>query len=59
MPSANESMTDLVRQEIATAAHTVVVKVGTRVLTGTDGLLNQERVAALSEELHQLASTGR
>ncbi len=52
-------MTDLVRQEIATAAHTVVVKVGTRVLTGSDGLLNQERVAALSEELHQLASTGR
>ncbi len=52
-------MTDLVRQEIATAAHTVVVKVGTRVLTGSDGLLNQQRVAELSEELHQLASTGR
>ena len=32
-------MTDLVRQEIATAAHTIVVKVGTRVLTGADGLL--------------------
>ena len=28
-------MTDLLRQEIATAAHTVIVKVGTRVLTGT------------------------
>jgi glutamate 5-kinase len=52
-------MTDLLRQEIATAAHTVVVKVGTRVLTGPTGLLNQERVAALAEELHQLMATGR
>ena len=52
-------MTDLLRQEIATAAHTVVVKVGTRVLTGAGGLLNQERVAALAEELHLLMSTGR
>jgi glutamate 5-kinase len=52
-------MTDLVRQEIATAAHTIIVKVGTRVLTGAEGLLNQERVAALAEELHQLMVTGR
>ena len=34
-------MTDLLRQEIATAAHTVVVKVGTRVLTGAGGTLNE------------------
>ncbi|HEX3727095.1 MAG TPA: glutamate 5-kinase [Pirellulales bacterium] len=52
-------MTELVRQEIATAAHTIIVKVGTRVLTGAGGLLNQERVAALAEELHQLMATGR
>jgi glutamate 5-kinase len=52
-------MTDLVRQEIATAAHTVVVKVGTRVLTGGDGLLNQDRVIALAEELHQVMLSGR
>jgi glutamate 5-kinase len=52
-------MTDLVRQEIATAAHTIVVKVGTRVLTGADGLLNQDRVASLAEELHQLMNAGR
>jgi glutamate 5-kinase len=52
-------MTDLVRQEIATAAHTVVVKVGTRVLTGADGLLNQQRVIALAEELHQVMDSGR
>ena len=52
-------MTDLVRQEIATAAHTIVVKVGTRVLTAADGRLNQERVAQLAEELHGLMATGR
>jgi glutamate 5-kinase len=52
-------MTDLLRQEIATAAHTIIVKVGTRVLTSATGLLNQERVAALAEELHQLIATGR
>ncbi|MCH8924245.1 MAG: glutamate 5-kinase, partial [Planctomycetes bacterium] len=52
-------MTDLVRQEIATAAHTIVVKVGTRVLTGAGGLLNGERVESLAEELHKLMETGR
>ncbi len=52
-------MTDLVRQEIATAAHTIVVKVGTRVLTGADGLLNQDRVASLTEELLALMEAGR
>ena len=52
-------MTDLLRQEIATAAHTLVVKVGTRILTGADGLLNQERVASLAEELHQVIAAGR
>jgi glutamate 5-kinase len=52
-------MTDLLRQEVTTAAHTIVVKVGTRVLTGKDGTLNQERVAALAEELHQVMASGR
>jgi len=52
-------MTDLLRQEIATAAHTIIVKVGTRVLTGADGRLNQQRVAALAEELHLVMESGR
>lgn len=52
-------MTNLLRQEIATAAHTIVVKVGTRVLTHSDGALNTERVAALAEELHGLLEKGR
>lgn len=52
-------MQDLVRQEIATAADSMVVKVGTRVLTGSDGRLNQDRVASLAEELHDVIQDGR
>jgi glutamate 5-kinase len=52
-------MTDLLRQEIATAATTMVVKVGTRVLTRSDGQLNEERIAQLAEEIHQVLATGR
>ena len=52
-------MTNLLRQEIATAAHTLVVKVGTRVLTRADGTLNVERIGALAEELSDLRQTGR
>ena len=52
-------MTDILRQEIATAAHTIVVKVGTRVLTGAGGTLNQQRVAALAEELHNMVTRGK
>lgn len=52
-------MPDLLRQEISAAASTWIVKVGTRVLTTADGLLNQERVASLAEELHHLMQAGR
>ena len=52
-------MADLLRQEIVTAAQTVVVKVGTRVLTHSDGTLNQERIAALAEELSKLVEGKR
>ncbi|HEX3655403.1 MAG TPA: glutamate 5-kinase [Pirellulales bacterium] len=52
-------MSDLVRQEIATACQTLVVKVGTRVLTRPDGTLNEHRVAELALELHEVMATGR
>ena len=52
-------MTDLVRQEIATGADTLVVKVGTRVLTDAEGRLNEARVMQLAEELHQVMATER
>lgn len=52
-------MTDIVRQEIASFSHTIVVKVGTRVLTRDDGTLNDQRIAQLAEELHAAAAAGR
>jgi glutamate 5-kinase len=52
-------MPDLLRQEIATAAHTVVVKVGTRVLTQDNGTLDHDRIAQLAEELSKLKDSGR
>ena len=52
-------MSDPLRQEIVQAAHTVVVKVGTRVLTLADGTLNHERIDSLAEELHRLAGSRR
>jgi glutamate 5-kinase len=52
-------MSYLLRQEIATAATTLVVKVGTRVLTGSDGLLDYDQIARLADELHQVVATGR
>ncbi|MFH1264284.1 MAG: glutamate 5-kinase, partial [Planctomycetota bacterium] len=52
-------MADILRQEVATAATTIVVKVGTRVLTRDDGTLDQERIAQLAEELHLVLATGR
>ncbi len=42
-----------------TAADTVVVKVGSRVLTREDGALDDERVAAIADQLAQLRLDGR
>jgi len=52
-------MADLLRQEIAALATTIVVKVGTRVVTRDHGRLNEERIAQLAEELHQVIAAGR
>ena len=52
-------MTDLVRQEIAATADTLVVKIGTRPLTNESGTLDEARVAAMAEELHAIISAGR
>lgn len=51
-------MIDLVRQEVATAAHTIVVKVGTRVLT-RGGVLDTYRIDDLCEQINDIISTGR
>ena len=42
-------MVDPVRQEVVATAHTVVVKVGTNVLTGPDGTLDRGRVQSLAD----------
>jgi len=52
-------MTDLLRQEIATAADTIVVKVGTRVLTGRDGRLDVGQIDSLSGQVNDVIAAGR
>ena len=52
-------MTDLLRQEIATAATTIVVKVGSRVLTRENGQLDPGRIEQLTEQVNQVVATGR
>jgi glutamate 5-kinase len=52
-------MIDPVRQEVITLAHTVVVKVGTNVLTTADGTLDPERLQALADQVQRVRRTGR
>src|SRR5262249_41078025 len=52
-------MVDPVRQEVITLAHTVVVKVGTNVLTNAAGTLDPERVRGLADQLQRIRQTGR
>jgi glutamate 5-kinase len=52
-------MIDPVRQEILSQAHTVVVKVGTNVLTGADGMLDPVRLQSLADQLQRIRTSGR
>jgi glutamate 5-kinase len=47
-------MVDPVRQEVIALAHTVVVKVGTNVLTGPDGTLDMDRVQGLADQVQRI-----
>lgn len=47
------------RQKILDAAHTLVVKVGTNVLTNDDGRLCPERFQSLCEQLYRIRQSGR
>ncbi|NBW86524.1 MAG: glutamate 5-kinase, partial [Planctomycetia bacterium] len=51
-------MTDSLRQHIASSARLIVVKVGTRVLTGPDGLLDAARIDSLGRQIDAVASRG-
>ena len=50
---------DLVRDEVVLSANTWVVKVGTSVLAGPDGVLDTSRVHHLAEQLSAVIDTGR
>jgi glutamate 5-kinase len=52
-------MLDAVRQEVIALATTVVVKVGTNVLTHEDGTLDPQRLQALADQLQRLRAGGR
>jgi glutamate 5-kinase len=52
-------MIDPVRQEVVALASTVVVKVGTNVLTADDGRLDPSRLQALADQIHRVRATGR
>ena len=52
-------MLDPVRQEIIALASTIVVKVGTNVLTGADGTLDPDRLQSLADQVQRIRSTGR
>ncbi|QDT51245.1 Glutamate 5-kinase 1 [Symmachiella dynata] len=52
-------MVNLVRREVIETARTLVVKVGTSVLSREDDTLNLERLSALSEEIQRVRETGR
>ncbi len=52
-------MLDPTRQDIAARAKTIVVKVGTRVLTHPDGTLDHERITAIAEQIVRLMDDKR
>jgi glutamate 5-kinase len=52
-------MADPLRQQILDQAHTVVVKVGTNVLTRADGTLEPTRLQLLADQIERLRRGGR
>lgn len=57
--SGNDTSSDDLRREIFARADTIVLKVGTRVVTHSGGVLNHDRIGLLAEELHALRSAGK
>ncbi|MBI1913271.1 MAG: glutamate 5-kinase [Planctomycetes bacterium] len=52
-------MIDPVRQEVIALAHTVVVKVGTNVLTDDAGTLSRQRLQSLADQLQRIRAMGK
>lgn len=53
------AMNDQLREQVTSAAGTIVVKVGTRVVTSASGHLDDGRIAGLADQLNELVSRGR
>ncbi len=49
---------DLVRDEVVLSAEVWVIKVGTSVLTGPDGVLDPARIAQLTEQISAVVDAG-
>src|SRR3990172_2409072 len=52
-------MDNLVRREIIDTARTLVIKIGTNVLSRPDDTLDVDRIAVLAEQLHRVKQSGR
>jgi glutamate 5-kinase len=52
-------MHDLVRQEVFQACQTVIVKIGTNVLTTDADRLDLNRIQLLADQIHRIQQTGR
>src|SRR5215475_13912542 len=52
-------MVDPVRQEVIALAQTVVVKVGTNVLAGSDGTLDPKRIQTLADQVQRIRQAGK
>lgn len=52
-------MQDLVRQEVFKACQTVIVKIGTNVLTKEDDRLDLDRIQCISDQIFRIQQTGR
>ena len=59
LAAVNDLSPSELRQSVITNAKSVVVKVGTRVLTDPAGKLDRSRIAALAAELCRIAESGR
>ena len=52
-------MIDPLRREAVQSAKLIVVKIGSRVLTTAQGLLDIERVEHICQQCHELLNSGR
>jgi glutamate 5-kinase len=52
-------MQDLVRQEVFQASRTVIVKIGTNVLTTETDRLDLDRIQCIADQIHRIQETGR